>query len=205
MKRPSIEEYLRALEKMKRNPRDRVGILGELGVAGLGVTAGVALSGSLAVVAGTATLAGSTTLASILGGIFVTKTPFEWISGAAIAGGALAYIAGKCLRSGSKCDIRREIYIRGLEERIHGLSQEAECRLDYDDKIEQLITGLQYLVSNLYIEQDKATDLLAAVEMKHMSVDEALGLVQTVITEKSTSGGDDAKRIAPEDVCSDRQ
>lgn len=188
MKTPSIEEYLRALEKMKQNPRDRVGILGELGVAGLGVTAGVALSGSLAVVAGTATLAGSTTLASILGGIFVTETPFEWIVGAAITGGALAYLAGRCLRSGSKCDIRRDINIRGLEERIHGLRQEAEYLPDYDDKIKQIITGLQYLVSNLCIAQDRATDLLAAVEMKHVSVDEALELVQTLITEKSSSG-----------------
>ena len=35
MKKLSMEEYIHALEKMKRSPRDRLGILGELGVTGL--------------------------------------------------------------------------------------------------------------------------------------------------------------------------
>ncbi|MBV5330379.1 MAG: hypothetical protein JZU65_22565, partial [Chlorobium sp.] len=99
MKKLTIEEYVCALEKMKQNPRDRVGILGELGVTGLGLVAGVAASGAVAVAAGAATLAGSTTLASILGGIFVTTTPVGWIIGTAVAGGALAYSAGQLVRS----------------------------------------------------------------------------------------------------------
>ena len=32
----SAEEYINALEKMKESPRDRIGILGDLGPAGLG-------------------------------------------------------------------------------------------------------------------------------------------------------------------------
>jgi hypothetical protein len=36
------DDYLRALERMKNSSRDRIGILGELSAAGLGVSAGVA-------------------------------------------------------------------------------------------------------------------------------------------------------------------
>ena len=104
MKKLSLEEYVRALEKMKRSPRDRLGILGELGATGIGVTAGIAVSGAAAGVAGAATLAGSTTLASVLGGIFVTATPIGWVVGAAAAGGTLAYAATKAIRSGSKAE-----------------------------------------------------------------------------------------------------
>ena len=200
MKNLTIEEYLCALEKMKQNPRDRVGILGELGVTGLGVTAGVALSGSIAAIAGTATFAGSTTLASIVGGIFVTATPVGWVVGSAVAGGTLAYAAVKLVRSGAKCDTRRKINIRDLEERILKLKQEAECVPDHNEKMKKVLTSIQYLVSNLYIGQDKATDLLGAIEKKNMSVDEVFEILQAVVNEKSKSGGDDAQQDTPADA-----
>ena len=200
MKKPTIDEYLCALEKMKRNPRDRVGILGELGVAGLGITAGAALSGSIAAVAGTATLAGSTTLATIMGGVFVTTTPVGWIVGSAMAGGTLAYAAVKLVRSGAKCDTRRKINIRELEERIQELRQKSDNSPDHDEKMKNVITSIQYLVSNLYIKQNKATDILAAIEKKSMSVDEAFEILQAVVKEKSISGRDDTQQIAQRDV-----
>jgi hypothetical protein len=187
MQKLSIEEYVCALEKMKRNPRDRVGILGELGVTGLGVAAGAALSGSIAGVAGVATLAGSTTLASILGGVFVTTTPIGWIVGSVLAGGSLAYAAGKLVRSGGKCDTRRNMSIRELEQRIKAMRKEAQCSPVHNKKMSKIITCIQYLVSNFYMGQNKATEILAAIENKSLSVDEAFEHLQTIVDEKTAS------------------
>ena len=184
MKKLTIDEYVRALEKMKQNPRDRVGILGELGVTGLGVTAGFVASGAVAATFGAATLAGSTTLGSILGGIFVTTTPVGWIVGTAMAGGALAYTAGKLIRSGGKCDMLKKISIRELEQRINSMRREAQSTPAYDEKISKVITSIQYLISNSQMGQDKATEILEAIEKKRLSVDEAFELLQAIVTEK---------------------
>jgi hypothetical protein len=185
MRKLSVEEYVCALEKMKNNPRDRFGILGELGVTGLGVTAGVAASGAVAAAAGAATLAGSTTLASILGGIFVTTTPVGWVVGAAVAGGALAYSAGKLVRSGGKCDMLKRISIRELEHRINSMKQEALSTPVHETKMSKVITSIQYLISNSQMGQEKATEILAAIEKRKLSVDEAFELLQAIVNEKT--------------------
>jgi hypothetical protein len=184
MKKLTIDEYICALEKMKQHPRDRVGILGELGVTGLGVVAGVAASGAVAAAAGTATLVGSTTLASILGGIFVTTTPVGWIIGTAVAGGALAYSAGKLVRSGGKCDMLKRISIHEMEHRINSMRREAQSTTVHDEKMSKIITSIQYLISNSHMGQDKATKILEAIEKKRLSVDEAFELLQAIVNEK---------------------
>lgn len=183
MKKLSLEEYVGALEKMKRSPRDRLGILGELGATGIGVTAGVAISGAAAGVAGAATLAGSTTLASVLGGIFVTTTPVGWVVGAAAAGGALAYAATKAIRSGSKSDFLKMRTIRDIEGRIRSLRAAALNDDSQDKKIAEIITTIQILVANYRLTQEKGTEILAAVEAKQLSVTEAFDLLQALLLE----------------------
>lgn len=185
MKKLTIEEYVCALEKMKKSPRDRVGILGELGVTGIGLTAGVAASGSIAAATGAATIAGSTTLASILGGVFVTTTPVGWVVGSAIAGGTLAYSAGKLIRSGSRCDKFKEINIYELEKRISAMRNEAKTAPQQNDKMAKVITSIQYLVSNSHMKQEKSTQILEAIEKKALSVEEAFDLLQAIINEKT--------------------
>ena len=182
MKKLSIEEYVRALEKMKRSPRDRLGILGELGATGIGVTAGVAISGTAASVAGVATLAGSTTLASVLGGIFVTATPVGWVFGAAVVGGSLAYAATKAIKSGSKADHLRVRTIREIEERIRSLRDAARNDDTDNQKFAEIISSVQILVVNHRLTQAKGTEILAAVEAKHIGVSEAFDLLQTLLT-----------------------
>ncbi len=183
MNKPTVEEYVQALEKMKQSPRDRVGILGELGVTGLGVTAGFALSGTVAGVAGVTTLAGSTTLASVLGGVIVTTTPVGWVVGAAVAGGAIAYAASNLVRSGGKCDTLKKLTMLELEQRIRLLRQEARLSSTHDEKMPKVITGIQYLVANFHITQEKSTELLAAIEKGGISVDDAFDLIQGFISQ----------------------
>ena len=187
MKRLSLEEYVRALEKMKRSPRDRLGILGELGATGIGVTAGVAISGTAAGVAGAATLAGSTTLASMLGGIFVTTTPVGLVFGAAVVGGSLAYAATKAIRSGSKADLLKVQTIREIEERIRSLRAAALNDDSDNQKFVEIISSVQILVVNHRLTQAKGTEILAAVEAKQLSVTEAFDLLQALLSEHGRS------------------
>ena len=184
MKKLSMEEYIHALEKMKRSPSDRLGILGELGVTGIGVTTGIALSGTLAGAAGAATLAGSTTLATFLGGVFVTATPVGWVIGSALICGSLAYTAGKLVRSGSKCDVLKAKTIQELESKIAAMKKVAKSTQNYDEKIANVINTIQHLVVNQYLTQDKGTEILSAVEKKSLDVDEAFELLQGFLLER---------------------
>jgi len=184
MKKLSMEEYIHALEKMKRSQRDRLGILGELGVSGLGVTTGIAISGTVAGAAGAATLAGSTTLASLLGGVFVTTTPVGWVVGSAVVCGSLAYTLGKLVRSGGKCDTLKVETMHELERRITAMKKEAKLSQDYDGKMANVITTIQYCVVNRCLTQDKGTEILEAVEKKSLDVDEAFALLQGLLIDR---------------------
>ena len=187
MKRLSLEEYVKALEKMKRSPRDRLGILGELGATGIGVSAGVAISGTAASVAGAATLAGSTTLASMLGGVFITTTPVGWVLGAAVVGGSLAYVATKAIKSGSKADLLRIRTIREIEGRIRSLRASALKEGSDNQKFAEIISSVQILVVNHRITQAKGTEILAAVEAKQLGYAETFDLLQALLSEHGGS------------------
>lgn len=186
MKKLSVEEYIHALEKMKHSPRDRLGILGELGVTGLGVTTGIALSGTIAGAAGAATLAGSSTLATLLGGVFVTATPIGWVIGSAVVCGSLAYTVGKLVKSGASCDALKARTIQELEIIIEDMKKDAERTLKSDEKIANVISAIQHLVVNQHLTQEKGTEILAAVENKSLAVDEAFEVLQGILLEKAT-------------------
>jgi hypothetical protein len=80
--------------------------------------------------------------------------------------------------------LRKKTNIRELEERIKAMRQEASCTPVHDEKILKVITSIQYLVLNSYLEQGKATEILAAIEKKTMSVDEAFALLEAIADEK---------------------
>jgi len=181
MKPLTEKQYVAALEKMKSSPRDRIGILGELGVTGLGAAAGAALSGAAAGVAGVATLAGSSTLASILGGVFITTTPIGWVVGSVAAGAGLGYAASKLVRSGGKSDVYRVYSIRDLEARISQLKAKSVDVVTCEEKFRQVITGLQYLMVNGRVSQEKATELIVGVQQQKIAIDEVFQIIEQLI------------------------
>jgi len=180
-KRLSVEEYINALEIMKKNPKDRVGILGELGVTGLGGMAGAGVAGVTATAVGTATLFGSSTLASVLGGVFVTTTPVGWIIGSIGVGGAIGYGVSKLIRSGEKSDTIRKMNIRELEARIMKMENQAQHAAKYKDKISKVIEGIQLLLINQKITQEESTDLLAGIEKGNITIDFAFKTIQEML------------------------
>lgn len=177
----SVDEYIEALERMKRSPRDRIGILGELGATGLGGVAGAVIAGTVAAAAGATTLFGSSTLASMLGGILVTTTPVGWVVGGAVLGGAIGYGIAKLVRSGGECDAIRIMNMRELEVRIREKRKQAQLATKQEDKMIKIIEGIQLLVKNQKINQEDSIDLLAGIEKGNITVDYAFQTIQELI------------------------
>ena len=164
MKKLSTHEYVAALEKMKSNPKDRVGIVGGLATSVLGIVAGAGVAGPLATGMGAATIFGSSTLGGILGGVFVAKTPAGWVFGAAVVGGALGYGAIKMIRSGTKSDVIKDGHIEELESLIAERQAAVVTNKDLETERVAVIDRLQILIGTGEISQEKSTKLLAAMQ-----------------------------------------
>ena len=197
MTKQTLDDYLEALERMKRSPRDRVGVLGELGVTGIGVAGGLAASGTIAGAFGATTILGSTTLGSLLGGVFVATTPVGWFIGSALAGGALAFGAARLVSNGSRFETLKKLDIAELEQRIEKLRQSADRSPLRQKKMREVITGVQYLVANGRLTQSKATDLLAAIQKKHLSIDDAFQQIRAFVHDEREIGTALAERRQP--------
>lgn len=178
MKKLSKGEYIEALERLKKSPRDRIGILGDLGVTAIGAIAGSAAAGSVAGAAGAATLMGSSTAASILGGIFVTTTPLGWVVGTALVGGAAGYSVSRLVRSGGKSDARKHSYIRELEDTVAERAKEQVSPTVSEVEITAVVNAIEALIRCDKIPQSYATRLLEAMLAQKISANDAFSLLE---------------------------
>lgn len=177
----TADEYIRALEKMKKSPRDRIGVLGELGASGLGGVAGAGLAAATASAAGAATIFGSSTLGTILGGVFVTTTPVGWVVGSVAVGGAVGYGISKLVSSGGKSDAIKQMNIRELQKRIKVLQSQSQYSHKPNDKIKKVIEGIQLLIKNNKLSQDESTALLAGIEKGNMTIDFVFNTINEIL------------------------
>ncbi len=180
MAKLSTKEYIKALEKMKKSPKDRIGTLGEMGALFIGAGGGVAAAGTIAGYAGATTLLGSSTLGSLLGGIFVTATPVGWVVGSAVAAGVLAYGAAKLVRSGGKSDAIKEMNQSELKKIIANKKRESDKASIDENKYKKLIEALQLLIVNKRITQQKSNELLIQIQKQHISVDFAFETIKNM-------------------------
>ena len=182
-KKVSAEEYINALERMKKNPRDRIGVLGELGATGLGGVAGAGIAGATASAAGITTLFGSSTLASVLGGVFVTTTPVGWVVGSIALGATTGYGISKLVSSGGKSDAIKEMNIRELKNRITTLKNQSQYPSKPNKKMGKIIEGIQLLIKNNKISQEESTNLLAGIEKGNITINFAFNTIQEILSE----------------------
>ena len=89
------------------------------------------------------------------------------------------------VRSGSRFDTLKGLDIRELEQRIEKIRLEASQTTLRPRKLNKVITGVQYLVANGHLTQEKATTLLAAVEKRRLSVDDAFAQIQALVEERA--------------------
>jgi len=166
-----VDDYIKALERMKKSPRDRVGVLGEVGSTSLGAVAGLGAAGTIASVAGVSTLFGSSALGSILGGVLVASTPVGWVLGVAAVGGAVGYGASKMVRGGGRSDEIKKINISELDKTINQMRSAAHVEKDHNKKMERLLDCMQLVVGKGKLSPKDSFDLLKGVENKKLTID----------------------------------
>ena len=85
------EQLLKGIEQLEKKPTDKVGILADIGITGVGAVLGAAGAGVLATAAGATSIPVLTTVGSWVGVTLVGATPIGWVVGTAAAGAAVAY------------------------------------------------------------------------------------------------------------------
>lgn len=177
-----LNDYKEALKKIKNNPRDRIGILGEVGIVAIGVTGGVATAGSIAAAAGATTILGSTTLGGLLGGIFVATTPVGWMFGTAAAGGVIAYGVSRLFKSGNISDERTYQNIIKLEEKIRTLEKEVNKTHNIDEKYSKLASMYIELIDAGLIDETTVKEILEGIQSENINIEVAFQNVQKMLS-----------------------
>lgn len=167
-------EYRAALARIKKQQRDRLGVLGEIGLHGLGAAAGYAASASVANAFGATTLLGSSWLGGLLGGLFVTTTPVGWVVGSTVAGAAAASLVARLIRSGRDSDGQRRMMVATLKQRLAQRQQEEEQHPGPASRTAELENVLKILVQRGRINRELSDAVLLAVRQGHMTVEYAL-------------------------------
>ena len=130
MKKLTKVEYIKALEKAEKSGRDKIGIIGEIGLQGLSGAGSAAAASALLTTAVTTTstvtapVLGSTFLGSLVGANAVVAStaivaaPVAAVAAAGVGGLAASYFLIKLAKDGWKNDKRRSTYIKELQEKI---------------------------------------------------------------------------------------
>ena len=180
-----LDEYKQALKHIEESPRDRIGILGEIGIVGIGITGGIASAGTVAATAGASTILGSTTLGSLLGGIFVATTPVGWVIGTAAVGGVAAYSIAQLFKSGNVSDERTIQNIHKLKETISKLEKETIKYNNIDDKYANLASMYLKLIDANLIDETTVKEVLEGIKAGNINIELAFKNVQQMLTENN--------------------
>jgi hypothetical protein len=133
----SKNDYIKTLEKVEKGGRDKIGLLGEIGLQGLsGIGSAAAASTLLATTVTTtstvtAPVLGSTLVGYLVGANAVVATtavvaaPFAVVAAAGLGGMAASYYLIKLAKDGWKNDKKRLKYIEELKEKISHFEESA--------------------------------------------------------------------------------
>ena len=177
-KQASKQELLKMIKKLEKNPHDRIGILGEFGVAGIGAVAG----GAAAAVFGATTV--SVPLVTALTGIsLVAAAPLALVAGAAVAGGAATYGVAQLVKGGGYTAGKQAELLRAYQDRLKDIeAKERKDNLQDIDKTNFYIFLKEPLELSLISSED-AQALIAAVENGQMPLIDAYQFVGDILQE----------------------
>lgn len=187
MSKSNLNNYKTALTKIVDSPRDRVGILGEVGIIGIGVAGGVASAGTAAAAAGATTILGSSTLGGLLGGVLVASTPVGWVIGTAALGGATAYGISKLFRSGNVSDERTKQNIHKLKEGIEELEKDVNKTSNIDEKYSKLASMYLKLIEADLVDENTVKSILEGIQSGDINIDNTFKNVQKMLADIENS------------------
>lgn len=168
----SKEQILKAIEQLEKNPHDKLGILADVGIAGVG-----------ALGAGAAAAAFGGGSIPILFGLMAipVAAPLGVVAGGAVLGGAALVGVKKVLFDGSRMQGKKEEMLKQLKERLREVEAKERASHVKDDDKTNFHKFLYEPVKLELISPKDAQDLMMAVENGRMPLTEAYQLVQNLI------------------------
>lgn len=189
MSKLSRNQLIKALETAEKNPRDRLGLIGEFGAAaGLSAGSAAIASSVLATTATTSVTApvlGSTFLGGLLGASVsvtsVVAAPVTAVVAAGIVGAGLGYSLIKLIKSGAKSDKEIQNYIQALKEKIKAYDDSVVASTDRNIKVSKL-AGIYAAL--LRIDNSITTEniqiMFAGIENGSIDIDFALNNAKSI-------------------------
>jgi hypothetical protein len=168
-----LNDYRDALKKIRNSPKDRVGILGEVGIVTIGAVGGAAGASTVAAAAGATTLLGSSTLGGLLGGVFVAATPVGWVIGSILLGGATAYGISRLFKIGNDGDAKKADNIRRLILAIEELEKKLNQTSDIDEKYSKLAEMYILLIDAKLVDEKTVEEILSGITNGDINLDHA--------------------------------
>jgi len=172
-KTPNKEQILKAIEKLEKNPHDKIGILSDIGIGVVGA-------------------AGAGYAASLLGasalffGLVPVAAPIAVVAGGAALGGLALVGIKKMLFDGTFDEGKKSEMLKQLKENLRQVeAKERASKLGDSDK-NQFYILLKEPVELELISPKDAQDLIAAVESGQVPLKEAYQLVQDLIKSAPT-------------------
>jgi len=187
------EQLVQAIDNIKKNPYDRVRILGDAGVTILAGGLGAAAAGTVASATGATSIFGLTALAKLAGIALVAPTPIGWVLGASAAGAGVAYGITRMIRGGGIAEGRKREILAQCQDQVKDFeAKESAGNISDDDKT-NFIVSLRELIEKDVITPEKASQLIELVEQGRIPLSQAVSIVQDLLQEKHTNKLDEAK------------
>ena len=166
-KTPTKEQILKSIEQLEKNPHDKLGILGEIGI---GVVGAAGAGAAVAAFGGT----------SFLFGLIAVAPPVGLVVGGA-ALGAAALVGVKRIFDGTFNEGKKSEMLKNLEKQLTDIeAKEKAYNLKDSDKT-KFIVSLKEPVRLDLISPKDAQDLIRAVESGQMAIKEAIKMVEDVV------------------------
>jgi hypothetical protein len=191
-KKLTKEQLIKAIEKLEKNPNDRVGLLGDIGVTAIGAIG----AGAAATVLGTTT-ASIPLITALTGGtvVAVAGAPFALMAGAAVAGGAAVYGVSRLIKGGGFNEGKKKQLLADYKDKLKDIeAKERQSSFNEQDKTTFYSFLKDPLKYNL-ISPDEARQLMQAVESGHMSLSEAYKLVGQVLEDDKVTPSKESEKV----------
>jgi hypothetical protein len=177
----SKKQLLKMIESLQSSPKDRIRILGDVGIGAMGVGLGAAAAGTVASVAGVGAIPVLTSAASLVGVTAVVATPIGWTLGVAAAGGALVYGVSRLIRSGGLAEGRKAELLLVYQERLLAL-QSAEQAADMQPgERDEFYRALAEVVEKSAVSAAQAFRMIEAVEGGQMPLSQGYSLLSAIL------------------------
>jgi len=177
----SKQQLLDVINQIQASPRDRVRILGDIGVTGVGVGLGAVAAGTVAATVGVTSIPVVTSAASLFGISVLAATPMGWVLGAGAVGGVLTYGISRLIRNGGLSEGRKLELLQLYRDRLkHFDRAESLCESTEFDR-NQFFLSLFDVIEKDMLEPRKAKQLIEHVESGAIPLSKAYALVANLL------------------------